>query len=427
MLLAACLAFIPLLSTQEGAPVVHVLATVPDGCEVKPDTLRFSANGTTVAYVAVRGKKQHAVTGNRLGDDFEEVLAPVIDRLGEHVAFRGIDYPKRDEPRYTLLFDGKKLASDAWIGPVALAPLDSTPAFWQAGSWRHEALAVRVPTGCTLNFGKKRVSKWEKADSLQSPVFSDDGRFLYSVGSRQEDWDIVVYDLKGKDSVMTGYFVVEVRVRPDGGELVVTKQTSASFNRRAYQTAKLVVARIPTNIKRGYEGVVTLGEGYRTTGGPIYSSDGKHVAYRACRNKKFGVAVDATTADCVHGYVDEFVFAPTSKRVAYSAIDDYLVELDNGAQALDGVVKIADGGWFVVWGEQKSAEFERTKLLRWSPDGSRVAFAGKRGGEWRVHVGEKSSDPFDEIADVAWSLDGKLVWCGARRGRELVWAPLVIE
>lgn len=416
MPLVACLALVTLALPQETAPVARVLATVLDGCEVRPDTLRFSPNGAGVAYVAIRGKKQHPVTGERLGDGFAEVLAPVIDRLGEHVAFRGVDYPKGDEPRYTLLFDGKKLATDAWIGPVALAPLDSTPAFWQAGSWRNEALAVRYPTGCTLNFGKKRVSKWEKGDSAQAPVFSDDGHFMYSVGSRQDDWDIVVYDLKGKDSVMTGFFAVEVRVRPGGGELVVTKQTSASFNRREYQTATLVVARIPTSTKRGYEGVITLGESYRTAGGPIYSPDGRHVAYRACRDKKFGVAVDATPTECVHGYVDEYVFDPQSKRIAYSAADDYVVERDDGAQALDDVVEIGDGKWFVVFGDEKTGEFERARLLRWSPDGARLAFAGKRKGEWRVHVGDKTSEPFDEIAEIAWGSTARS--CGAARAAD---------
>lgn len=427
MLLDACLALLALAGPQETAPAIRVLATVLDGCEVKPETLRFSPNGVGVAYVAIRGKKQHPVTGSRLGDDFEEVLAPVIDPLGEHVAFRGVDYVKRDEPRYTLLFDGKKLATDAWIGPVALAPSDSTPAFWQAGSWRNQALGVRFPTGCTLNFGKKRVSKWEKADSLQAPVFSDDGKFLYSVGSREADWDIAVYDLAGKDSVMTGYYVVEVRVRPGGGELVVSKQISSNATRRAYQTATLVVARIPTSNKRGYDGVITYGANYRTAGGPIYSPDGKHVAYRACRDKKFCVAIDATTPECVHGYVDEFVFDPQSKRLAYSAVEDHVVEHDDGTQAVDDTIELSDGQWFVFMDDDKSPVFERARLLRWSPDGSRLAFAGKRNGEWRVHVGDKSSDPFDEIAEIAWGLDGKLVWCGARRGRELVWAPLVIE
>lgn len=425
MLLLAFLALVTFAESQQAAPAARVLATVPEGCEVKPETLRFSPNGAQVAYAVKKGKAEHPVTGEVVGDAFDEVLAPTLSPAGEHVAFRVVDYPKRDEPRFTLLFDGKKIATDAWIGRVALAPADSTPAFWQAGSWRNQALGVRVPTGCTLMFGKKKVSKWEKAETGDAPVFSDDGRFLYALGSRQDDWEIVVYDLKGKDSVMSGFFPVEVRVKPGGGELLVTKQTS--FYRREWQPATLAISRIPTSTKRGNEGVITMGASYQTAGGPVYSPDGKHVAYRACQDKKFGVAIDDTKIECVHGYVDELVFDPRSTRVAYVASDEYVVERVDGAQATDGAVLVTDGKWFVVWGDQKSAEFERATLVRWSPDGSHIAFAGKRDGKWQVHVGDKQSEAFDEIAALTWSLDGKVVWCGARRDRELVWAPFAVE
>lgn len=408
-------------------PESRVIARVPEGCEVKPATLRFSSNGAQVAYAVKKGKAEHPVTGEVLGEAFEGVLAPEIDRLGEHVAFRAIKFPKGDKAQYTLLVDGKKLASDAWIGPVAFSPNDSTPVFWQAGTWTTEDSGARVATSCALTFGKKKVAKWERGDAWSPPQFSDDGRFLYSVGSRQDGWDVAIYDTKGKDSALSGYQATEVRSKPGGGELAVTTQTIESFNRRAGARATMVILRIPSTVKRGFEGVTILGKQYSNAGGPVYSPDGKHVAYRAYQLRRFGVAIDSVATECNHHYVDELVFDPQSKRVAYVAIDDCKLDRDDGAEVLDGAVHADGGKWCVVYGDEKSPEFDEARFPRWSPDGARCAFASRTGGEWRVHVGEKASEAFDEIAALAWGLDGKAVWFGARKGRELSWNSLALE
>lgn len=108
---------------------------VPEGLEPMFESVRFARNGANVAYVARRGDAEFvAVTGKHVGAAFDEVLAPVIDSRGEHVAFRAIRRSKLDI-EHSVWLDGKRVATDDWIGPVALSPADSTPALWTSSQF----------------------------------------------------------------------------------------------------------------------------------------------------------------------------------------------------------------------------------------------------------------------------------------------------
>jgi len=55
----------------------NLVATVPDGFELVEGSLRFSQDGTHVAYVATKNGKFHPVVGGEVGAAYDEVAPPV--------------------------------------------------------------------------------------------------------------------------------------------------------------------------------------------------------------------------------------------------------------------------------------------------------------------------------------------------------------
>lgn len=183
------------------------------------------------------------------------------------------------------------------------------------------------------------------------------------------------------------------------------------------------------------------GAAYRLVRDPLFSRDGKHVAYLAIGRGGFGddpfVVLDGketklpatprldslrlspdgkrtactvqqgisffVVADGVagkkYGFINSLQFSPDGKRLAYEAVDqnEYLV--------------VADG----IEGKRQK---EQVYLRGFSPDGKRLAYVAKRGAKWALVLDGVEGKEYGRIEDFQFSPDGKRTAYQAERDRK---------
>jgi len=398
---------------------------VPDGFAFVDGSLRFSADGSKVAYVARKEKELYPVIGHVAGKGFLVVDAPVIDASGAHVAFRAVAGKRSGDLVSSVLLDGKEFATAEWIGPIALSPADGTPAFWTALGHATEADGSLDYSPVVLVFGKKKSAKWQSADDVLAPQFSPDGMHVFSVGTKDEDWGIMWLDRKGAEEKQMGGHIVEVWLNPNGRELACTVLDLSNGDPDEDEPHKFFLQRraVP-DVERTID---ALGKAYDAAGGLVYDAEGAHFAFRALEKDMLGVSFDGESAACTFDWVDELTIAPDGKQVAYVAAKGCELDAGNGWEVLVDLAVATGGRWCVVQGKTESQEYDRTRLPTWSPDGSKLAFAARANKAWRVVVGSSSSEPCDEIGRIVWAADGSCVWYGARLGGELWWKRMPVE
>jgi WD40 repeat protein len=421
MLIGSAVAMACPATVQESRKVDQV----PDGFAFVDGSLRFSADGSKVAYVARKGEELFPVIGHAVGKGFRMVDAPVIDASGEHVAFRTILLKRSGDMVSSVLLDGKEFATAEWIGPVALSPADGTPAFWTALGHATEADGSLDFSPVVLVFGKKKSAKWQSADNVLAPQFSADGLRVFSVGTKDEDWGIMSLDRKGAEEKQMGGHIVEVWLNPNGRELACTVLDLSKGDPDEDEPHKFFIQRraVP-DLERTLD---ALGKAYDAAGGLVYDAEGAHFAFRALAGDKLGVSFDGEEADCTFDFVDELTIAPGGSQVAFVAARDCELDAGNGWEVLEDMADATGGRWSVVQGKTASQEYERTRLPTWSPDGTRLAFAARANKTWRVVVGSSSGEPCDEIGRIVWAADGSCVWYGARLGGDLWWKRMPVE
>jgi len=343
MMIAAAMAC--LATVQESRKVDQV----PEGFDSVDGSLRFSADGSKVAYVVRKGKDEEAypVIGHTVGKGFRSVDAPVIDASGQHVAFRTRTWKRSGDPLCSVLFDGKELASAEWVGPIALSPTDGTPAFWTGLGHATEADGSLDYSPVVLVFGKKKSAKWQTADDVLAPQFTADGQRVFSVGTKDEDWGIMSLDRKGAEEKELGGHIVEVWLSPNGRELACTMLDQSKGYPEKDELHKFFIQRreVPDD-ERTQD---LLGREYDAAGGLVYDADGSHLAFRVLVGGDLGVSVDGAKPASTFDFVDELTFGPKG-QVAYVAAKGCELDAGHGWQVLEDLPEAEGGRWCVVQG-----------------------------------------------------------------------------
>ena len=157
-----------------------------------------------------------------------------------------------------------------------------------------------------------------------------------------------------------------------------------------------------------------------------FSEDGKHLAFAARRDKTWLMVLDAKELSQRFDEVGSPVFARDGARIAYTAKRDkkwsIVLGSDVSASSYDDVglpvfshdgVHVAHsakraGKWIVfVDGVERGPQFDGVINRTFSPDGQRVAYVGRRGSKWIGVLDGKEGPPFDILGGLAFSSDSR--------------------
>ncbi|MDY0362518.1 MAG: hypothetical protein RBR08_13775 [Desulforegulaceae bacterium] len=126
---------------------------------------------------------------------------------------------------------------------------------------------------------------------------------------------------------------------------------------------------------------------YDGLGNVVSSIDGKNFAYRAQIGTNQLVVVNGKEGKKFDGIKNDPVFSPDGKRVAYIAFEDK----KNG---------------FVICDDKKYGPFRNVNELKFSPDSSKLGFIAFKDNGWQVFVNEKGSKEYKNAMILKFSSKG---------------------
>jgi roadblock/LC7 domain-containing protein len=406
-----------LLAFAQGKPdarlVEHAFAKVPDGVEVSGEVV-FSDDGSIVAYVGTRAGRSVPVVGDAVGEPFDFLDPPAIGARG-NVAFRAGNRTSKSAEKWWVLLDGKRTGECDWIGTLSWSPDGARLAYWTQPGATLRADGIYGGGSMVLSIDGKRGAKWEDADALSPPAWSRDSKLVVTSAMKGGQWHVLV----GERSVDRQPFVDGPVPSPDGKRvaLAIAKSGAQSGPPPAIAGPTWIVA---CDKKR-------LGAGYDSAASPVFSPDGRRIAYKAMKGGKCGIAIDDEPAQLDFDFVAAQLFSPDSKRLAFAGATG--CEIDASvAVTREGEFNVKGGHWkLVVDGRPEGESFDEIRDAAFSPDGARVAFRARTGAKWRIACAATRSDEFDQVGPPSFSADSKAVAFGARAGRELLWKVLALK
>ncbi len=156
-----------------------------------------------------------------------------------------------------------------------------------------------------------------------------------------------------------------------------------------------------------------------------FSPDNQHLAFSARRNKQWFLVLDGAASSLAWDDIGAPVFSLHGGRMAYAAQRDKrwtIVEdgKESGAYANVGLPEFSEDGkhiayrakaakkWTVVVdGQPQGGEFDEIVARRFSPDGQRGAYVGRRGGKYVSVLDGKEGPPFDIVGGLEFSSDSR--------------------
>jgi len=149
----------------------------------------------------------------------------------------------------------------------------------------------------------------------------------------------------------------------------------------------------------------TVHPGFKAVAPPLFSSDGKHLAYGVQDGLKQRVILDAKQGPEFDGILlkpGHFIFSPDSSRLAYIAAQDKkMLVVDNG---------------------KSDKPFDMAAKPAFSPNSKRLVCTVKNGDQWHVLENGKIGPGFDAIDVPFFSPDSKQLAYIATVGKEMLLA-----
>lgn len=352
----------------DGKPVEKYIVSV-DGVDGKPydwiidKSLTFSADSSTVAYVVQQEGAMFAVTGDKEGQPFYEIMnfqlfpAPKGDSFGYYARRKAGSRPLvvvAQEPgkeydqvgNLTFSPDGKRFAYAAESGGQQFFVIDGMP--------QKDFARVSGP----------------------SFVFSPDSKRYAYAGVRAQGVTMVI---NGAEQPVVDEAVRAV-FSPDSQHIAYAVRQGAKMN------VLLDGKALPD-----YERLAgtTL----------IFSPDSQKLAYVAGKTVKTGdvtqdlffyVVDDKPMSEYEQLVAGSLTFSPDSQHTAYVTVKD---------------------GRFVVVTDGKESEkgYDDVRLLQFSPDSAKAAYLARRGTRAYAVIGDEESPVYDAVTNLGFSLEGKHV------------------
>jgi hypothetical protein len=406
------------------------LAELPDGMSIAGELIRttnlgtfdtrsaiaWSADGKQVAYAGKRGGESMPVVGSQVGEAHDRVSRPELK--GGHVFFHVVNQATESEQKHWILIDGDKLEVEDWITGFSASPLGDRVAYWtQPGALTGNSVKARtrkhyLAVAKRRKSGRWRVSRGEKylSGAGVDPLWSDDGRRVFSCGSTHKGWAVISVEKREKLRSEGFDGIASIDVSADGSALAFVKTNVQGAGPELYFDGRRV------------------GEHHRHVAKPTVDAAGKHVAYTVATKTGVTVAVDDEKQPAgTYDHIVELAFSPRGDRLAFVAVV--------GGKVSERYPGLVEGGeWFVVLrtlgGDVQSAEHARHLRVRdlvWNDAGDRLAYAARDKAGWRIVTGKAQSDAFDDVGRPHFLPESAAIGHGARAGRELWWKVLPLK
>jgi len=351
----------------------------------------FSPDGKRAAVPVYQGERKAMVEGDWISEAWDEVGDAAYSADGRHFAFRATDGTQQ-----FLVVDRKKARIFEWVG---------APRFARDGTlWTVAGLAnwqMIVANDETV----------EACDDVQHAELAPDGQRFVSVCKRKGKVTVIVGRERYGPYDEAGHPVFG----PDGKTVAwvarIGKERFAVVDGRRGPAADEVLWVGPgaLAVRIGTQSLVLRdgkpGEAFDRLGGPVWSTDGRVLAYPAEQGGSWVVVVGDRKGEAF-GQIWNLQVSADGEAVAYAG--------DQGGQ------------WFAVLGGRRGEGYDFLGGLVLAPDGRSVAYTARREKEWFVVAGGARSGPLDtdRPLDLVYSPDSRRVAFGARIGLELWWKVL---
>ncbi len=393
----------------------------------------FSPDGRRFIYKAREDGKEFVIIDGKKGEKFDRVDVPIFSPDGRRIAYiAGKDFLWIKKCMWVV--DGEKGKKFDMLGLI-LFSWDGKKFVYHARKGRKEYIVVngnkvekfdRVICCLTLSPDGKRLAyfttgkdgkqfvvidgkKGEKFDGVDFITFSPDGKRI-AYRAREGDKHFMVIDgKKGEvfDEVGRPIFSPDgKRIAYVAGEVVggskVDKESGPGMGGAPLGMGIPMMG--PGMMggreeRRKYFMVIDgkKGEKFDEVGKPVFSPDGKRIAYRVREGDKWFIIVDGKKGE-KFDKVGDPVFSPDGRRIAY-----------------------------VAWESGKGLRYNTIGVLVGSMSG--VPKPGMERGKYFVVIdgNKKKIEAFDWVGRPVFSPDGKKVAFGARKGRELWWKVIKVE
>ena len=382
----------------------------------------FSQDGKQVAYIASKHGKYFVVIGNKEGEKYDEVGVPMFSQDNNQVAYTA----KKGKKEFAVLGEKRSEEFDS-ISRLMFRPHDNQITYI-ARKGRKNFLVVGdskvqlkypYPNYAVFSHDGKQLAyvastlykpgepqkefivvgdrKGEEYTQVQRPVFSPDGKSVaYAATNLWGDladigkWFVMVDGIKRKGRYST---ISNVTFSPDGKQV-------AYVARKKDVKCSVVVGN-------------KEGEKFDVIDGPLlFNPNGTQIAYMATKGGKMFIVMGGRKGEEFDG-VDPPVFSPNGKKVAYRAVRRVR------GKSLQSV----------IIGDKKDEAFDPIFgfPIVFSPDSRQVAYQARKGGKMFIVIGDKRSEEFDRVDNPVFSSDGKSIGFGAKEGNKLLWNVMHLE